>query len=861
MALSSEIQVSPSETVKFAVAVPAGQTVILSLTEEQQTSLVTWTDGEGKKHLPRTNRGGREGTIRFTLIGIGSGQQQFSVTDTNKTQKAVLRAFAGSPRPQLPQDAKAVDAEESLAEGEYLWSQHTPSNSEQALAAFDRAIQGAEQLDDIPLLRAALTWKSVYLSFTLSRPKDAQPMLSRSTGMADAGDIVEQANAWKTLGFVQVTLADYADGWEDYTRALDLFRKTGDRFNQEVLLENRSDLLQLTGSDDDALQDADAAASLARQLNDQQGLLHLEDVIGAIDLRRGEMQAAFEAYQRALGLQQSAPSDSMIGFVETDLARLYHRLGAPEQSNDMLARASAFWTAHPYLLGQVNTLLEQGRIETENGDQAPAIATWKRALALAGSAGMKREEVFCLLGLGTSEGRRGDSPEAESHLQRALRLATEIREFDSLASIRISEGDVAMSAGNPGQAVHEYTLALDTASRTFDHAQTIRSLGGLANAEFRQGNYQEARGRIEAALGAIEDTRELIAPGSLQTGYFATWHSYYSLAVQVLMHLAAGDPGSKYVREAFLVAERGRARALLDHVEASGAFIDSGADPALIASRSDTLRRLRLAESTLAALSMGGQDSKEAEPLESRIAELKEREDRIEAALQQEGSQKDAPAGLASDRLLTGLFAGLQNRLDDGTALFEYWVGSRDTWLWIVTAHEVRGSHLCATAALDSAVSSFQQALLAREESVPNEDAASREARVARADREAESGAGLLGRLLVPAHLPAGVRRMVLVPDGILDSVPFAALRRHSTGYLIGDYELVEEPSAAVAMALLGRPAQPVAAARIAVFADPVYNQFDPRLAHALAALLRTPGMSLQKSTLCRLFSLPSIPT
>ncbi len=47
------------------------------------------------------------------------------------------------------------------------------------------------------------------------------------------------------------------------------------------------------------------------------------------------------------------PPIVMIGFAETDLASLYQQLGATAQSQDMQARAEAFWGKHPYLLGQL----------------------------------------------------------------------------------------------------------------------------------------------------------------------------------------------------------------------------------------------------------------------------------------------------------------------------------------------------------------------------------------------------------------------------------------------------------------------------------------------------------------------------
>jgi CHAT domain-containing protein len=121
----------------------------------------------------------------------------------------------------------------------------------------------------------------------------------------------------------------------------------------------------------------------------------------------------------------------------------------------------------------------------------------------------------------------------------------------------------------------------------------------------------------------------------------------------------------------------------------------------------------------------------------------------------------------------------------------------------------------------------FKHLLLAREEHPAGEDFKAREVRIAQADQEVASLGLLLGRRLVP-HLAAFIQRLILVPDGPLDSIPFAALSRTPGRWLVQDYEISTEPSASVALALASEHG--AAATKIAVFADPVYNRNDPRL-------------------------------
>ena len=146
----------------------------------------------------------------------------------------------------------------------------------------------------------------------------------------------------------------------------------------------------------------------------------------------------------------------------------------------------------------------------------------------------------------------------------------------------------------------------------------------------------------------------------------------------------------------------------------------------------------------------------------------------------------------------------------------------------------MRAVRLCSSPQLAVAVSAYRKALLAREENPPGEDLPAREARIARADRELNVQAAKLGGLLLPLHPSSGIHRLVVIPDNIIASVPFSALRLGpGDGFLIENYEVTEEPSAAVAMELLSRPAALPNREAIAVFADPVYNLLDPRLAKA----------------------------
>ena len=128
-----ELTVAPSSTTNLLLSVPQGQTVVLSFAEIQQTSVITWTDSLGKVHLPRTNRSGQGARILFTVAENGVEPERFAVTTGSGKRAAHLLVSAGVPRGENESDKAAAMMEESLAEGDLLWSKHDPKTRRKRL--------------------------------------------------------------------------------------------------------------------------------------------------------------------------------------------------------------------------------------------------------------------------------------------------------------------------------------------------------------------------------------------------------------------------------------------------------------------------------------------------------------------------------------------------------------------------------------------------------------------------------------------------------------------------------------------------------------------------------------------------------
>ena len=152
--------------------------------------------------------------------------------------------------------------------------------------------------------------------------------------------------------------------------------------------------------------------------------------------------------------------------------------------------------------------------------------------------------------------------------------------------------------------------------------------------------------------------------------------------------------------------------------------------------------------------------------------------------------------------------------LDDDTLLLEYSLGEERSYLWVVGKRTLNAFELPARGKIETAARKVSQLLAVRAD-----------APLAIAARElSEMVIGKAAALL-------GNKRLVIVPDGALQSLPFAMLPLPGTKeLLLVRHELVTLPSAS-ALAILrtqtsGRAQAPK---MLAVFADPVFGADDPR--------------------------------
>jgi CHAT domain-containing protein len=176
--------------------------------------------------------------------------------------------------------------------------------------------------------------------------------------------------------------------------------------------------------------------------------------------------------------------------------------------------------------------------------------------------------------------------------------------------------------------------------------------------------------------------------------------------------------------------------------------------------------------------------------------------------------------------------------LDEDTVLLEYALGPEKSFVWAVTPTSMDVFELPPRAEIESAAKRVYDLLTARNQKPPKETLAARGNRIRQADKVYFTAAAEASRMLLgPVAPKLGNKRLLMVGEGVLQYLPFAALPEPGPGEskaappLIANHEIMTVPSASV-MAVLREETAGRAPAKkaLAIVADPVFSADDARI-------------------------------
>jgi CHAT domain-containing protein/Tfp pilus assembly protein PilF len=624
------------------------------------------------------------------------------------------------------------------------------------------------------------------------------------------GDKELEGAARNNLGLVFDERGDYKHSLEQYQHALDLHRQSHFERGEGDTLGNIGGVYLLLGKFRDALPYYQQALQISERLGLKPASSQDLGNIGICLAGSGNIDGALASFDRALTIAREAGLPKEEADWHKGKATTLVDVGRYDSALNEYATAENVYEHAGLQRELVEALNDTGRLYELLGDGITAEGRFERALQLAKKIGNGSGERASHLALGDLERRRKKHDSAEVHFEQALASARAVGDEGAIVSALLQRStneiqrnrlDVALqsaseaslvaegSGNRPAMAQARFALGEARRSRSelqvaldeYSAAETLQKelrdpeLGWRI--QYGRGKSLEALTRGEDAIAAykeavriIEETRADITEERYRAGYMEDRYQAYVALVEIFLKLHKPD-------EAFFYSEKLRARAYLDQLGGRIRFEDD----AEARQRMDLEERIRSLRSRLRKEFARPENERSGPALDAYSTELEQAEKDYQGLL--DNSRTNRADGRAKTIPTT---ADIRHLLPSDSALIEYVIGKEAISTLVVTRSFIVGMPiLIPSESLSSRVELLRDLITERK------------------PEWVQPAQGLSRLLLDPlqkAGYLEGVHQLLIIPDGILNYVPFAALPINKDRFLSDQFVVTYLPSAVALM-------------------------------------------------------------
>lgn len=613
------------------------------------------------------------------------------------------------------------------------------------------------------------------------------------------GDRPSAAKVGLNLGNLQMRRDDYRAAARHYREAAVLFARARDTEHSVMADIGVGDALSSLGE----LDEAQRVYARARMRADHHRLPVLQalvdESVALLDLARGRFREALEGFEAARRRYDQLAMPQHLAIAEKQLGDAYLELRLLPEAAGLLQAALAKMQALDMPDDAAWTLLQLARtrwLQGQTGAARPALAQAATLFAAqdnaVGSAEAALLQAECTPHDGASEEALARAESAGRVFAAQGHVVAGLRADVVAAELLFMRGDIA-AARTRLRATLEHARELQL---LLIQVQCLDALGRLAQA---QGDPREAEQRFGEAVDLFEQQRAALPGDELRSAFLANHLRPYA----GLLQLALEAPGGAHPALVLQRLERFRARALGERLLQSVRPVD---DPAI----RDQRARLGWLYRRAHARGDGGAPSAaladELRRAEQALLEAARRERLLRGTGVADAAPVTRPA-LAEPGSHAALPDTLQGLLHPGECLVEYGTSGDELFACVVSHDAVRlVRRLASWSAVNQAVRAVRFQL-----DTLRHGAAPLAAHLDTLERRVKLH---LGRLhgMVWAPLAAaldGKHKVLVVPEGALGALPFAALH-DGQRYLAEHIELAFAPSAQIACRTLAVTRRPV---------------------------------------------------
>jgi len=643
-----------------------------------------------------------------------------------------------------------------------------------------------------------------------SKCEEAEPLLDKAILLSDQNGYVE--GKAQTLFLRSYCQTNKLTALEVAQQSLQLWQSTSDKLGvaEAHLAVGENQLIQ--NNLIEASQSYEAAQKLWDELNIPNRRAEALISLGHIEVRKGAWETTLSFYTQAQQLiVDEAAEPYMMGQIKGGLGEAFLEIGLPLTALDRFREGLNYFR-------QANTPLAVGAMQWGIGASHYFIGNYSEALAILKSS---RDEAIandlvmlaalCDDFAGRSYFELHDYPAALTHYQAALEEFTQSGNAVFAARTVALMGRLYEQQGELKNAKTQYQRALDSFHKLSDQLNESATLYALGSLELKQNSIDAAENHLKQSIEMTDKIRRVSSNADLTAAFSARVHERYEKYIDCMMRKHEAFESQQVARDAFEMSEKARARSLAELLSATQANLFPGLDPQLAAQERSLRGFLNdLENAKIRLLSRRSYQTSELNALEAEYQQLKAQHDQLIQGIRTRNKSYEQviqPTAWDLGRIQQQVVT------DDQTVLLEFSLGEEKSYLWAVTRSGIRSYELPNEKQIDDLARRVHKMLA----TIPVSDN----------DTELTSAVQELARtILWPAAEHLNNHRIIVVPDGILNYIPFQILPSPSSDKpLVEDREIVNAPSATTLGELQQEAVERQPASNVlAAFGDPVFG-------------------------------------
>lgn len=666
----------------------------------------------------------------------------------------------------------------------------------------------------------------------------------------ELGDGQEEAATLISLGRAHYFLSEEKKALARFNEAFTAWEKVGDAAGLAESWFNLGNVNYEVGEIPKALSCYENALKLWKQLKQERGQARCSVTLGVINNQLGNHQTAINLFRQAKEINRKLRDKSGAATALNGLSDVYLKTGYYKLAEDTCRESLTLLEESGELTWQALAQSALGESLLLQRRAAEALVPFTQESSIAERLGDSRVKATAYRHLGMAYEALGEKSKAQEHYQKSLALNRESNNRQEEAANLNSLGYLQEARNDKRGSLSTYQTALLLSRSVADSSEEITILRNLARLQRDLEQLKDARANAEEAIHKIESIRQQVSGRQFRASYFATVQQSYSVYVDVLMRQHRQQPNAGLDVLALQASERYRARSLLDSLAEAKAEIRKDVPEDLLKHEQELQRLLNFKSERQMTLLSGPSNKEEAETIARELRSLEAEYEQLQIKIRQA-----APSYAALTQPDPVTFDEIQKQLlDDRTVLLVYSLGDERSYLWAVTNRSLESYELPASEVIETKAREVHELITAPQRiDRRNPELWLRQTRQAE-EKYWQQAAELSRVLFGPIAAKLGEKRLVIVGEGALQRLPFAALPQPTVGKvektplgnrptamspaqsaarqpLLLNHEIVYLPSVSVLAEMRkNSTTRQIAPKTLAIFADPIFNKDDKRI-------------------------------